>query len=192
MSSARAARVIPRVRSPGYGLSMPKRSRRARSSNSSGETFASRSRSRRFFRRATWDRGAGGGRRRRDPAGGLPYCRALCDSHPGGCMLAREPCGQNADVRVFDVQQIKGLEFEAVFFVSLDQLAAREPALFDKFLYVERHAQRCFWTGHRRPDASGKDRIAAAMFRNELVSNVSGNTSAITYLESGLLSAVPL
>jgi hypothetical protein len=44
--------------------------------------------------------------------------------------------GQDTDVRVFDVQHIKGLEFEAVFFIGLDQLAAREPELFDKFLYV--------------------------------------------------------
>jgi DNA helicase IV len=40
------------------------------------------------------------------------------------------------DVRVFDVQHIKGLEFEAVFFVGIDKLAARHPLLFDKYLYV--------------------------------------------------------
>ena len=28
------------------------------------------------------------------------------------------------DVRVFDIQHIKGLEFEAVFFVGVDRLAA--------------------------------------------------------------------
>jgi hypothetical protein len=44
--------------------------------------------------------------------------------------------GQENDVRVFDVQHIKGLEFEAVFFVSVDELAKRFPALFDKYLYV--------------------------------------------------------
>lgn len=43
--------------------------------------------------------------------------------------------GQANDVRVFDVQHIKGLEFEAVFFVDVDRLAEREE-LFDKFLYV--------------------------------------------------------
>ena len=37
---------------------------------------------------------------------------------------------------VFDVQHIKGLEFEAVFFVSVDELALRQPELFDKYLYV--------------------------------------------------------
>jgi len=44
--------------------------------------------------------------------------------------------GQENHVRVFDVQHIKGLEFEAVFFLSLDRLAERHPELFDKYLYV--------------------------------------------------------
>lgn len=44
--------------------------------------------------------------------------------------------GKENDVRVFDVQHIKGLEFEAVFFVGIDRLAATEPDLFDKYLYV--------------------------------------------------------
>lgn len=44
--------------------------------------------------------------------------------------------GQENDVRVFDVQHIKGLEFEAVFFVGVDRLAESKPELFDKFLYV--------------------------------------------------------
>ena len=44
--------------------------------------------------------------------------------------------GQDNDVRVFDVQHIKGLEFEAVFFVGLDRLAEQQPELFDKYLYV--------------------------------------------------------
>lgn len=44
--------------------------------------------------------------------------------------------GQNNDIRVFDVQHIKGLEFEAVFFVGVDDLAEQHPDLFDKYLYV--------------------------------------------------------
>ena len=44
--------------------------------------------------------------------------------------------GNENDVRVFDIQHIKGLEFEAVFFVGVDQLAAAQPDLFDKYLYV--------------------------------------------------------
>jgi hypothetical protein len=44
--------------------------------------------------------------------------------------------GQDSDVRVFDVQHIKGLEFEAAFFVGIDRLALAHPKLFDKYLYV--------------------------------------------------------
>ena len=44
--------------------------------------------------------------------------------------------GQDDAVRVFDVQHIKGLEFEAVFFVGLDKLAETHPTLFNKYLYV--------------------------------------------------------
>lgn len=44
--------------------------------------------------------------------------------------------GQENNVRVFDIQHIKGLEFEAVFFVGIDRLAEKHPALFDKYLYV--------------------------------------------------------
>ncbi|GMU69043.1 MAG: hypothetical protein AMXMBFR37_13750 [Steroidobacteraceae bacterium] len=44
--------------------------------------------------------------------------------------------GQESNVRVFDIQHIKGLEFEAVFFIGIDQLAALHPSLFDKYLYV--------------------------------------------------------
>lgn len=44
--------------------------------------------------------------------------------------------GNKTAVRVFDIQHIKGLEFEAVFFVSIDKLAVSSPALFEKYLYV--------------------------------------------------------
>ncbi|HHQ4672558.1 TPA: ATP-binding domain-containing protein, partial [Aeromonas veronii] len=44
--------------------------------------------------------------------------------------------GQESNVRVFDIKHIKGLEFEAVFFVGIDQLATLHPSLFDKYLYV--------------------------------------------------------
>lgn len=44
--------------------------------------------------------------------------------------------GRDGAVRVFNVQHIKGLEFEAVFFVNVDQLAENQPDLFDKYLYV--------------------------------------------------------
>ena len=44
--------------------------------------------------------------------------------------------GRDNDVRIFDIQHIKGLEFEAVFFVAIDRLAASQSQLFDKYLYV--------------------------------------------------------
>ena len=44
--------------------------------------------------------------------------------------------GLESDVRVFDVQHIKGLEFEAVFFIGVDRLAQNHPDVFEKYLYV--------------------------------------------------------
>ncbi|MFO0644617.1 MAG: ATP-dependent helicase [Polyangiales bacterium] len=44
--------------------------------------------------------------------------------------------GTDDDIRVFDVQHVKGFEFEAVFFVGVDKLAARLPDLFDRHLFV--------------------------------------------------------
>lgn len=44
--------------------------------------------------------------------------------------------GQESSVRVFDIQHIKGLEFEAVFFLGVDSLAELHPELFDKYIYV--------------------------------------------------------
>ncbi|KAA6182150.1 DNA helicase UvrD [Thiohalocapsa marina] len=44
--------------------------------------------------------------------------------------------GVGSDVRVFSVEHIKGLEFEAVFFVGIDDLAQQWPDLFGRFLYV--------------------------------------------------------
>ena len=44
--------------------------------------------------------------------------------------------GNDRDVRVFNIQHIKGLEFEAAFFVGLDQTVSQHPDLFAKYLYV--------------------------------------------------------
>jgi len=44
--------------------------------------------------------------------------------------------GQAGRVRVFAVEHIKGLEFEAAFFHSLQDLSRGAPELLDKFLYV--------------------------------------------------------
>jgi hypothetical protein len=44
--------------------------------------------------------------------------------------------GDAQEVRVFDIRHIKGLEFEAVFFVGIDRLAKHLPDLFHRLLYV--------------------------------------------------------
>lgn len=49
---------------------------------------------------------------------------------------AGQAVGQESSVRVFDIQHIKGLEFEAVFFLGVDRLAELQPELFDKYIYV--------------------------------------------------------
>lgn len=50
---------------------------------------------------------------------------------PGGRIL-----GNQAKVRIFSVGFIKGLEFEAVFFLNLDSMHEQNPGLVDKLLYV--------------------------------------------------------
>lgn len=50
---------------------------------------------------------------------------------PGGQVM-----GRDNDVRVFEIEHIKGLEFEAVFFIDVDRLQTEEPELFEKYLYV--------------------------------------------------------
>ena len=37
---------------------------------------------------------------------------------------------------LFDIRHIKGVEFEAVFFVAVDNLANRIPDLFQRYIYV--------------------------------------------------------
>ena len=44
--------------------------------------------------------------------------------------------GQPGDVRIFEVEHIKGLEFEAVFFMDIDCLHQHAPDLFDRYVYV--------------------------------------------------------
>jgi superfamily I DNA/RNA helicase len=44
--------------------------------------------------------------------------------------------GQDTDVRVFDVRHVKGLEFEAAFFIGIDVLARDLPSEFARYLYV--------------------------------------------------------
>lgn len=63
---------------------------------------------------------------------------ALLSEHNIHVMASRggQTVGQESSVRVFDIQHIKGLEFEAVFFLGVDRLAALHPELFDKYIYV--------------------------------------------------------
>ncbi|EJL6481426.1 ATP-binding domain-containing protein [Vibrio cholerae] len=63
---------------------------------------------------------------------------AALEDHNIAVVACREgqAVGQESSVRVFDIQHIKGLEFEAVFFLGLDRLADLTPELFDKYLYV--------------------------------------------------------
>jgi len=44
--------------------------------------------------------------------------------------------GPENDVRIFEVQHIKGLEFEAIFFVDIDELARQQVELFERYIYV--------------------------------------------------------
>ena len=44
--------------------------------------------------------------------------------------------GDDQDVRVFNINHIKGLEFEAVFFMNLDETIEKYPNLYSKYLYV--------------------------------------------------------
>lgn len=44
--------------------------------------------------------------------------------------------GQAGDIRIFEVEHIKGLEFEAVFLMDVDALREATPDLFDRYVYV--------------------------------------------------------
>lgn len=44
--------------------------------------------------------------------------------------------GSEKTIRVFDIQHIKGLEFQAAFFMDMDSLIQKKPTLFNKYLYV--------------------------------------------------------
>lgn len=44
--------------------------------------------------------------------------------------------GTGSKVRIFSVEFIKGLEFEGVFFLGIDEIQNKKPELLDKYLYV--------------------------------------------------------
>lgn len=68
-------------------------------------------------------------------AAGLNKALAPLNIEAEAC-LGGKSLGEKADVRVFSTEYIKGLEFEAVFFIGVDKLAEINPDLFDKYLYV--------------------------------------------------------
>lgn len=61
------------------------------------------------------------------------------DASQGGQNL-----GDSARVRIFPVEHIKGLEFEAVFYVGLDRMAEVHKELIDKYVYVGLSRARSF------------------------------------------------
>nr|HNH45033.1 ATP-binding domain-containing protein [Agitococcus sp.] len=50
--------------------------------------------------------------------------------------LQGQSLGEAHDIRVCSIEYIKGLEFEAVFFIDIDKLIESHPTLYNKFLYV--------------------------------------------------------
>ena len=52
--------------------------------------------------------------------------------------------GDDEEIRVFHIEHIKGLEFEAVFFVDLDKTVTNHPTLFKYYLYVGATRARSF------------------------------------------------
>lgn len=44
--------------------------------------------------------------------------------------------GTDSKVRIFSIEYIKGLEFESVFLINIDQIYEKQPELVDKYLYV--------------------------------------------------------
>lgn len=68
--------------------------------------------------------------------------------HANGLELDASHGGQNlgdsARVRIFPVEHIKGLEFEAVFYVGLDRMADIHKDLIDKYVYVGLSRARSF------------------------------------------------
>lgn len=72
--------------------------------------------------------------------------------------------GEESDVRVFNVQHIKGLEFEAVFFVGIDELLRQRADLFDKYLYVGA-TRAAMYLGLTSAEAELPPRLAALASR---------------------------
>lgn len=71
----------------------------------------------------------------------IPTAKALEDKgndvglRVEACVLGQS-IGTETNVRVFDIHHIKGLEFEAAFFISLDQMFSKNPSDIVRYLYV--------------------------------------------------------
>lgn len=71
----------------------------------------------------------------------IPTAKALEDKgndvglRVEACVLGQS-IGTETNVRVFDIHNIKGLEFEAAFFISLDQMFSKNPSDIVRYLYV--------------------------------------------------------
>ena len=68
-------------------------------------------------------------------------------------------------MRVFSVQFIKGLEFEAVFFVGVDRMAALTPGLVDRFIYVGLSRARSFLAVTTQGEFPDELRHVASLFK---------------------------
>lgn len=50
--------------------------------------------------------------------------------------IGRETLGNAENIRVFNIERIKGLEFEAVFFLNIDTYKGEDQTLLDRYIYV--------------------------------------------------------
>ena len=72
----------------------------------------------------------------------VPVAKSLEKALLGRTSVRIEACqygervGTESAIRVFDIQHIKGLEFEAAIFVAFDRMAELYPTLSGNFLYV--------------------------------------------------------
>ena len=44
--------------------------------------------------------------------------------------------GSDMKICVYPIEHVKGLEFESCFFIAIDELAEKQPEMFDRYLYV--------------------------------------------------------
>lgn len=71
-----------------------------------------------------------------------PLADLISEDLMDNCTLQVELCKQgkilstNSKVRIFSIEYIKGLEFEAVFYINIDDIFKLHPNLIDKYLYV--------------------------------------------------------